>query len=84
MAEIKRASYSPFFKGVINDVVTVPVGDGKRLLFLSGVADQDPDEEPFHAKVFNHGNAEAQARGVWKRIDVILREQGATWQISSR
>lgn len=77
MSEIRRDSYTPFFDGIISDIISIPIAEGRRLLMLSGVAAQDPDGEAFQSNVIA-GGAEAQVRHVWKRIEFILQQHGAS------
>lgn len=77
MNEIRRDTYTPFFQGVISDIVSIPIGEGRRLLLLSGVAAQDPDGKPFQSNVVG-SDAEQQLRHIWSRIEFILGQHGAS------
>ena len=75
MEEIERRSYTPFFNGLISDVVAIPLGGGRKLLMLSGVAAQNPDGKPFTTDIVS-SDYETQLRHVWKRIEHILELEG--------
>jgi len=77
MNMIRRDSYTPFFDGIISDIISIPIAEGRRLLMLSGVAAQDPDGVPFQSNVIE-GGIEAQVRHVWKRIEYILGQHDAS------
>lgn len=77
MGDIKRDSYTPFFEGIISDLISIPIGEGRRLLLLSGVAAQDPDGKPFQSDVIG-SDIEQQLRHVWNRISFILEQHNAT------
>lgn len=77
MGEIKRDSYTPFFEGIISDLISIPIGEGRHLLLLSGVAAQDPDGKPFQSNVIG-SDIEQQLRHVWSRISFILEQHGAS------
>jgi enamine deaminase RidA (YjgF/YER057c/UK114 family) len=77
MGDIKRDSYTPFFEGIISDLISIPIGEGRRLLLLSGVAAQDPDGKPFQSDVIG-SDIEQQLRHVWNRISFILGQHNAS------
>ena len=77
MGEIRRDSYTPFFDGIISDIISIPIAEGRNLLMLSGVAAQNPDGSPFQSNVIE-GGIEAQVRHVWARIAFILEQHGAS------
>ena len=77
MGEIRRDSYTPFFDGIISDIISIPIAEGRKMLMLSGVAAQNPDGTPFKSNVID-GGIEAQVRHVWKRIAYILDQHGAS------
>ncbi|WP_070151991.1 Rid family hydrolase [Sphingobium phenoxybenzoativorans] len=77
MNEIRRDSYTPFFDGIISDIVSIPIAEGRKLLMLSGVAAQNPEGKPFQSNVVS-ADCEEQVRHIWKRIAFILEQHGAT------
>lgn len=78
MTEIERASYTPFFNGLISDVVSVPIGESRKMLFLSGVVALDQDGKPFKSNT-PQSSIEEQTRYVWKRIGEILAHHNAKY-----
>ena len=78
MNPVERFSHTPKFKGKASDVVLIPLGTGRHLLMMSGVAAEIPEGRWLHADGAAVGDIGAQLRFVWKRIGELLQHHNAS------
>ncbi len=79
VSKVERFRYSAQFAGLLSDVVEVPLGEGRTLLVLSGVAAENPDGTPLQSNVPLAGDVEGQLGQVWERIGELLGKHGAVF-----
>jgi enamine deaminase RidA (YjgF/YER057c/UK114 family) len=78
MDDVRRYQYSALFENLLSDVVEVPLGGDKKLVYLAGVGAEDPEGAPLTSNVPMRGDVNGQLRWIWNRIDELLQQHGGS------
>lgn len=75
---VEHFCHTPKFEGQASDVVSIGLGNGSRMLMVSGVAAERPDGEWMQADMISAQDIHGQLRFVWDRIAELLALHGGT------